>query len=587
MKTTASFGILIFALALSARVQAQFAYSNDGNGTCTITGYTGPGGAVAIPAIINGLPVTAIGADTFAGLGLTSVTIPDTVTSIGAGAFEECVKLTSVTIPGSVRTIGEDAFDLCGLTSVSIGGGVISIGEYAFSECQSLTSVTIPASVTSIGDYAFFYCGSNLRRVFFGGNAPYADDTVFIDAQDATAYYLAGTVGWSSTFAGRPAELWNPAPQIGSLQVTILPAQAIAFGAKWQVAGGSLQKSGATVTNLSVGVHEINFDTVRDWIAPTNQTASITVGTLEKITQIFRPSTPVALLVNGYGTVQHADWPANLVIGKKYVVKAVPLTKNIFSNWVGGTSQPYSLLSISSSYTFVMQSNLVLEANFVPNPFLPVAGVYNGLFSDTNGIEVQSSGFFTATATANGNYSGKIQLAGNSYPITGKFSIAGFASNLIARSEPHPLSVHLELDLSGGDILTGQVSNGAWTAELSAERANYSAMNADNYTLVIPGGTNAAVTLGGDGYGVVAVNRSGTITVSGVVSDGTTFSQSATLSEQGHWPFYASLYSGGGEIIGWLTFSNAPMACVGARAVTCEPWASSLTSLSANSFAFE
>ena len=96
--------------------------------------------------------------DAFSGCsGLTSVTIPNSVTLIGVGAFERCTGLTSVTIPNSVTLIGVGAFSGCtGLTSVTIPNSVTSIGNSAFSGCSGLTSVTIPDSVTSIGGKAFF-----------------------------------------------------------------------------------------------------------------------------------------------------------------------------------------------------------------------------------------------------------------------------------------------------------------------------------------------------------------------------------------------------------------------------------------------
>ena len=137
--------------------------------------------------------VTSIGDYAFSGCSsLTSVTIGNSVTSIGYYAFSGCSGLASIsvengntvydsrdncnaiiktatntliagckntTIPNSVTSIGEFAFSGCsGLTSVTIGNSVTSIGKYAFSGCSSLTSVTIPNSVTSIGDYAFRKC---------------------------------------------------------------------------------------------------------------------------------------------------------------------------------------------------------------------------------------------------------------------------------------------------------------------------------------------------------------------------------------------------------------------------------------------
>lgn len=110
--------------------------------------------------------VTGIGAFAFAGCSeLTSLAIPSSVTSVGVYAFQSCSGLTSVTIPNSVTSIENNAFAGCSsLTSVKIPDSVTSIGQSAFDNCTSLRSVTIPSSVTSIGEGAFEGC-SGLTRV--------------------------------------------------------------------------------------------------------------------------------------------------------------------------------------------------------------------------------------------------------------------------------------------------------------------------------------------------------------------------------------------------------------------------------------
>lgn len=93
--------------------------------------------------------------------GLKTITIPDSITSIGVAAFFYCKSMVSIEIPDSITSIGISAFDNCtSLKSVVIGSGVTSISKNAFKYCTSLTSITIPNSVTSIGDAAFFGCTS-------------------------------------------------------------------------------------------------------------------------------------------------------------------------------------------------------------------------------------------------------------------------------------------------------------------------------------------------------------------------------------------------------------------------------------------
>lgn len=91
------------------------------------------------------------------------------VTSIGQLAFSGCTGLTSIKIPNSVTSINGSAFARTGLTSVAIPNSVTTIGDHAFSGCSGLTSVTIPNSVTTIDEYAFYNC-RDLKTAIIGEN---------------------------------------------------------------------------------------------------------------------------------------------------------------------------------------------------------------------------------------------------------------------------------------------------------------------------------------------------------------------------------------------------------------------------------
>jgi hypothetical protein len=151
------------------------------NGT-TLTKYNGNEASVTIPNT-----VTTIGKEAFNGCtGMKSVTIPNSVTTIERMAFANCSNLTSITIPNSVTRIEYGAFFFCNnLTNVTIPSSVTVIGEEAFQKCYNLKNVTIPNSVTSIGSNAFADC-SELTKITILGR---------IDNLSANAFPFAKATG--------------------------------------------------------------------------------------------------------------------------------------------------------------------------------------------------------------------------------------------------------------------------------------------------------------------------------------------------------------------------------------------------------
>src|SRR6266567_1730386 len=257
----------VLVLSTPAVVQAQFSYTVT-NQMVTITGYQGTTVVVAIPSTIDGLPVTSLKPNTFLESSVTSVTIPNSVTSIGNPAFSSLPFISSLTditvdsanqnyssiggvlfdkgqttliqypsakagasytIPNSVTRIGDSAFAGCAsLTHVTIGNGVTSIGVSAFSEIGDeriigcpLINVTIPNSVTNIGDSAFAGCAS-LTHVTIGNGVTSIGNSVFSSCSSLTRVTIPNSV----TNIG--AEAFNelsfnfpPQPGLGLTSVTI------------------------------------------------------------------------------------------------------------------------------------------------------------------------------------------------------------------------------------------------------------------------------------------------------------------------------------------------------------------------------
>jgi hypothetical protein len=207
----------------------------------TIGAFTG---CSNVTTVSIGKSVTDIGAYAFAECGsLTTIKIPASVTSIGPMAFADCSSLTAITvdennpvysnvgavlfnqaqttltqyavgkagdyiIPNSVIGIDFMAFSGCtSLTSITIPNSVTSIGPMAFYNCTSLTNITISNGVTSIGGEAFASC-TGLSGSYFEGNAPALGGDVFYQTTKNTVYYLPGTIGWGTTFGGRPTAPW-------------------------------------------------------------------------------------------------------------------------------------------------------------------------------------------------------------------------------------------------------------------------------------------------------------------------------------------------------------------------------------------
>ena len=180
--------VCAISICAGAETSGDYEYSVLSDGTVEITGYTGSATDLTIPSTLGGKKVTTIGVYSFSSCSsLTSVTIPNTVTSIYDCAFFDCSSLTSINIPDSVTSIAGAAFSstpflnnqtttvkyagkwavACdrNATIVSIKSGTVGIADYTFYLNSNLTSVDIPKGVKYIGHCAFFGCNISSVKI--------------------------------------------------------------------------------------------------------------------------------------------------------------------------------------------------------------------------------------------------------------------------------------------------------------------------------------------------------------------------------------------------------------------------------------
>lgn len=250
---------------------------------CKTTSKTG---AVTIPSTIDGKTVIALKGEWNAGAfqncaGITSVTIPNTITLIGEYAFENCTGLKSITIPNSVTKIEARAFSGCsGMTSITLSNNLTSIDGWAFYGCSGVKSLIIPNSVTTIREGAFKDC-SGLKQLTLSENLTKITDRSFEGCTGLTSVILPDSV---TTIEGSYTNVYGAFGDCKNLAKILIPDSVASIGAgafqgcdKLTIYGndGMTSKDYAEAKG-------INFDYIANWDKE-NSGADITAPTVESI----------------------------------------------------------------------------------------------------------------------------------------------------------------------------------------------------------------------------------------------------------------------------------------------------------------
>ena len=338
------------------------------------------------------------------------------------------------------------------------------------------------------------------------------------------------------------------------LTVTSISFSNAVFTANW---------NGGQVTNGNPQPVTVTFAPT----SPTNYSGSLTVnsdatsGADTIAISAFGANTNLLLTIitNGLGSVTPNDAKL-LKLNTKVTLKAVAGSGQVFSNWVGSTN------STNNPLTFFMKSNTIVQVNFIPNPFLPFVGTYNGLFWATDGnVTEQTTGMLKGLALASkGAYSGSLLIDGASKGLSGSFNVDGQASKSVSLGGQAG-NVQVVLTLTSNQPTPATDGNGfRKQLDLHQPRGqprHQQQPDSPQYTMLIPADADVSSPVG-DGYARCHRTTSNTKTaanakIAGFLSDGTSFSQSVAVSKDGYVPVYPDVYAGKGLILGWLT-SNPP-----------------------------
>ncbi|HOW63778.1 MAG TPA: immunoglobulin domain-containing protein [Candidatus Paceibacterota bacterium] len=259
----------------------------------------------------------------------------------------------------------------------------------------------------------------------------------------------------------------------------------------------------------------------------------------------------------GMGVIKPDYNGQRLELGKEYTLTATPAAGQVFSNWTG------SISSSQPTLKFRMESNLVLQAHFVPNPYPAWKGTYNGLFtSSAMPVTPGSSriGSFTLTVSDKGVASGKLIIAGKSLPFSGlSFDLSGHARTSVKRAAPlTPLGLELQVvsETESGQI-RGQVTSEEGTSELLSFRQQAVGAWKGNYTFLANfNPVDSPSSPPGAGAGSLSLNTTGKIKLVGTLADGNPFTASVNFGHNGWFPVYVPLYSSKGLVWGWSHFED-------------------------------
>lgn len=202
---------------------------------------------IIIPNIYKGLPVTGIKGDAFRGTNITSINIPNTITSIGASAFENCLNLNEVVINENIKELGDYAFYNTGITKATINSDITSLGQLVFANCENLTTVNIGLKTKTIG-YGFFQLCTNLKDVIIEN---YSDNPSLLEQIGDYAFYKCSSIKQ----IGFPASLNTIKPYAFNGCTNLSTASFIGGNTGWKINASPIVYLNNSISNATIATY--------------------------------------------------------------------------------------------------------------------------------------------------------------------------------------------------------------------------------------------------------------------------------------------------------------------------------------------
>ncbi|HEX4086209.1 MAG TPA: CAP domain-containing protein [Chthoniobacteraceae bacterium] len=403
-----------------------------------------------------------------------------------------------------------------------------------------------PHKVHLLGQNSFFATETHYGVGYYADpNSQYQYYWVVITAPPAPIEVFTPEPGASVATSSVALSGWtDPATNPATVQYCVINTGGTSA---WQAANGIARWTGtASLLPGANTIHVQSLDGSGNVIDDDNRTVNF----------VEQGSLAVSVSGSGTGTVTAGlSGTTTHDVGVPVTIRAKAAAGYVFTGWTG------SVTSGSATLTFTMQNTVDLQANFSAGPYLAVTGAYYGVV--TSGSSAAPDGFLQLSMLDTGRFTGRVFVSGSSWSFSGQLDSNGDATITIPGN--NPLTINLQADLTGGSgQITGTVTDGDETFNFGISQSTYNARTnaapqAGRYTLVLPPDPTVTGSSApqGSGYAAIVIKPNGTATINGRLADGTPYSHTAHLANDGTLSVYfvPSGAPKGSSVNGILTFA--------------------------------